>query len=254
MMKRSIQILGVLLLLTNLISCNKAQLSKEAEQEVTQVQQNTAEEKQSNSNQNEKTKDEPFVIAKCEGTICAGTYEVGKDIPAGDYDISIHTAYDNFENITVKNLDTGKEVSYTKDDLDSKKTIRLDNRMLVITPYANLDIKCDKAEFTNHKLRTNHEGSKRYETGDYIIGKNIPAGVYNIGTNSPRSKISIDGKQKVTITSMVGTNLPHEYHNLILNEGEKLTIDNPVELSKVVDGILILPEEKQKYADSLNSR
>lgn len=253
-MKRSIKILVVLVLLTSLISCNKTQPSKEATQEVNQVQQNTAEEKQSNSNQNEKAKDEPFVIAKCGGTIGAGTYEVGKDIPAGDYDIYIHTAYDNFENITVKNLDTGKEVSYTKDDLESKKTIRLDNRMLVTTSYADLDIKCDKAEFTNHKLRTNHEGKKAYEAGEYIIGKNIPAGVYNINTNWPRSKISVDGKQKATITSMVGTNLPHEYHNFILNEGEKLTIDGTVELAKVVDGILILPEEKQKYADSLNSR
>ena len=95
---------------------------------------------------------------------------------------------------------------------------------------------------TKHKLRTNHEGSKRYETGDYIIGKNIPAGVYNIGTNSPRSKISIDGKQKVTITSMVGTNLPHEYHNLILNEGEKLTIDNLKSLLHLILSMLHLLE------------
>lgn len=179
------------------------------------------------------------VIEPYETDLAAGTYVVGLHIPEGVYNVQVNSGLGTMMTSTgtVSAMGTGTAVEYatTFDNLTLKvgDTLELSQSLNVkiTTQEANL------TKMTGYDNPATEE--KELSPGNYVVGQDISAGVYDLSIVSGTANITLDDysftamlSDNATLAESTGTT----YKNLELEEGRTVQVTSgTVKLTPTAD-------------------
>ena len=146
---------------------------------------------------NKKVEKENTQTEAYEVELSAGHYVVGVDIPAGIYDI---TAIKGAGNVSSSNMYDGgiNQVMGTQDDgvsVKEFKNLKLDKKDISITVNGTAVIKLSSKAAQTKNLKPKENPAKKeytFSSGNYVVGKDIERGIYDIIAVKGNGNISSD--------------------------------------------------------------
>lgn len=165
--------------------------------------------------------------------LSAGHYVVGADIPAGVYDV---TAIKGTGNVSSSNMFDGgiNQVMGTQDDglsVKEFKNLKLDKKDISITVNGTAVIKLSSQAAQTKNLEPKENPAKKeytFSSGNYVVGKDIERGIYDIIAIKGNGNISSDNMFEGGINEVFGTSedgfYVKEFKNAYFNDGVQLTV------------------------------
>ena len=165
--------------------------------------------------------------------LSAGHYVVGADIPAGVYDV---TAIKGTGNVSSSNMFDGgiNQVMGTQnDDVSVKefKNLKLDKKDISITVNGTAVIKLSSKAAQTKNLKPKENPAKKeytFSSGNYVVGKDIERGIYDIIAVKGNGNISSDNMFDGGINEVFGTSgdelYVKEFKNAYFNDNVQLTV------------------------------
>lgn len=165
--------------------------------------------------------------------LSAGHYVVGVDIPAGIYDV---TAVKGTGNVSSSNMFDGgiNQVMGTQDDglsVKEFKNLKLDQKDVSITVNGTAVIKLSSQAAQTKNLKPKENPAQKeytFSSGNYIVGKDIERGIYDIIAVKGNGNISSDNMFEGGINEVFGTNQDgfyvKEFKNAYFNDDVQLTV------------------------------
>ena len=165
--------------------------------------------------------------------LSAGHYVVGVDIPAGIYDV---TAVKGTGNVSSSNMFDGgiNQVMGTQNDglsVKEFKNLKLDQKDVSITVNGTAVIKLSSQAAQTKNLKPKENPAQKeytFSSGNYIVGKDIERGIYDIIAVKGNGNISSDNMFEGGINEVFGTNQDgfyvKEFKNAYFNDDVQLTV------------------------------
>lgn len=165
--------------------------------------------------------------------LSAGHYVVGVDIPAGIYDV---TAVKGTGNVSSSNMFDGgiNQVMGTQDDglsIKEFKNLKLDQKDVSITVNGTAVIKLSSQAAQTKNLKPKENPAQKeytFSSGNYIVGKDIERGIYDIIAVKGNGNISSDNMFEGGINEVFGTSQDgfyvKEFKNAYFNDDVQLTV------------------------------
>lgn len=165
-----------------------------------------------------------------------GHYTVGIDIPAGKCDVSAVSGSGNLSSSNMFSGGINEMFGIEKGDLNLYSQTFSGLKLPInetLSVSGGLKIKLTYTSITSDFEPRVYDESKAItlSNGNYDIGIDIPAGVYNLFVVNGNGNISTSNLFSGGINEMIGTNNEYyisEFHNLELKEKETLEISNGV--------------------------
>lgn len=185
------------------------------------------------SKTNKKVEKENTQTEAHEVELSAGHYVVGVDIPAGIYDI---TAIKGTGNVSSSNMFDGgiNQVMGTQDDGVSTKefkNLKLDKKDTSITVNGTVVVKLSSKAAQTKNLKSKENPAKKeytFSSGNYVVGKDIERGIYDIIAVKGNGNISSDNMFDGGINEVFGTSgdgfYVKEFKNAYFNDDVQLTV------------------------------
>lgn len=165
--------------------------------------------------------------------LSAGHYVVGTDIPAGVYDV---TAIKGTGNVSSSNMFDGgiNQVMGTQNDnvsVKEFKNLKLDKKDTSITVNGTAVIKLSSKAAQTKNLKPKENPAKKeytFSSGNYVVGKDIERGIYDIIAVKGNGNISSDNMFDGGINEVFGTSgdelYVKEFKNAYFNDNVQLTV------------------------------
>lgn len=201
-MKKTLLFLAIGLIGTSLlVACGSKTQNTSNNQNTTQIEQ---------AKNNNKSDNKTFYKS--------GFYEVGKDLPAGEYLI--------LQDKSNAVAETSVAIS-----TDSKKENELFAESIAGNTYANLE-KGEYLEVTNGNIYpidiapSNTPKDKVYKDGMYKVGKDIKAGTYDVKALKDSASIEITKDSSHKDSSIISKKDIKNTEKVTLKDGEYITLNN----------------------------
>lgn len=180
-------------------------------------------------------------------TMTAGNYVCGIDFPPGEYDIQATKGQGNVFGTNGLNEIMAKETdTFTIDNYNGSTFVLGD--ILSITSTLKITFGSNAAEIENYTGREKTKNTYKLETGNYLVGTDLPSGTYNIVCTSGSGNIYSDSSTFMLNETMSAENADsmssyddfyiQKYNNAILEDGTILSlsgIDVKLTLTQPVD-------------------
>jgi hypothetical protein len=182
---------------------------------------------------NKKVEKENVQTEAYEVELSAGHYVVGIDIPAGIYDV---TAIKGTGNVSSSNMFDGgiNQVMGTKEDGVSTKefkNLKLDKKDTSITVNGTAVVKLSSKAAQTKNLKPKENPAKKeytFSSGNYVVGKDIERGIYDIIAIKGNGNISSDNMFDGGINEVFGANKDgfyvKKFKNAYFNDDVQLTV------------------------------
>lgn len=171
--------------------------------------QNSTQVEQSNKTENTEAKD---------GVYKAGLYEVGKDLPAGEY-VVMRTSLDKNAKTTVLVSKDSKQSDVTYEDTELGYVyVTLNNGEFINVQNGQL--------FLTSKAKENKPEDKVYKDGMYKVGKDINPGTYEVKSLGSDASVEVAKDSKHTKDSVILNKKIDKTEKIILKENEYVTLKN----------------------------
>ncbi|SHN05537.1 hypothetical protein SAMN02746066_04637 [Anaerosporobacter mobilis DSM 15930] len=180
-------------------------------------------------------------------TMTAGNYICGIDFPPGQYDIQATKGQGNVFATNGLNEIMAKENDDFAIDTYNGSTFALGD-ILSITSTLKITFGSNAAEIENYTGREKTKNTFKLETGNYLVGTDLPSGTYNIVCTSGSGNIYSDSSTFTLNETMSAENANSmssyddlyikKYNNAILEDGTILSlsgIDVKLTLTQPVD-------------------
>lgn len=169
------------------------------------------------------------IIAPYETDLTSGAYYVGFHIPEGVYNVTVNSGVGNILTKTgiTSALGSASGVSYA----DSYNNLTLANGdILKVTQSLNIKITTQEAYYSTMQSYNNTATQPmELSAGNYVIGQDIPAGIYDISTTGDLVTVNTnDFSVSATLTSneTLASSSATSYKNAELLEGQTLTVQS----------------------------
>ncbi|MGL4570599.1 MAG: hypothetical protein ACRCVJ_06010 [Clostridium sp.] len=148
----------------------------------------------------------------------SGIYEVGKDLPAGEYLVARDKIDKEVETSILVAKDSKKEDAIYDESIDGDVYVTVQNGQFLDVENGNI--------FEIDKAPTNTPKDKVYKDGMYKVPRDIKAGTYEVKAIKDDGTVEIYKDSKHTKDSLVSKKEFKKTEKITLKDGEYVTLDD----------------------------
>lgn len=148
----------------------------------------------------------------------SGTYEVGKDIPAGEYLVLGDNVNKEVETSVLQTKDTKKEDALYDESVYGPIYVTVENGQ-----YLNVE---NGKIFEIEKAPSNTPKDKVYKDGMYKVGRDIKAGTYEVKATKDDGEVEIYKDSKHTKDSLISKKEFKNTEKITVKDGEYIMLED----------------------------